>query len=407
MARVTTVILAGGQGTRLQPLTTHHCKPAIFYGGRYRLIDIPISNSINSNLRQIFILAQHLATEIEHHVHQTYHFESFKPATIDVLTPQEDHQGNRAWFEGTADAVRKNLSTLLSTDAEYFLILSGDQLYHMNFQSLIQFAVDHQSDLTIASIAVDEKDAKRMGLLRIDADYRVIDFVEKPKEPAILKKFEMTPGSYLGSMGIYVFRREALIDLLTTDLREDFGYHLIHTAVSKENTHAYIFEGYWEDIGTVASYYEANLSLTQQQPSLNIYDENNPIYACPVNLPGPRIESAQITKSILGEGSLIEASQIIHSILGLRCRVGRGTILKDSILIGNATYTPEYSIGEDCWIEKAIIDEKVRIGNRVRLINQKKIDYYDGDGVFIRDGIILVVAGTTLPDDFNLSGKLE
>ena len=419
MTRVATVILAGGQGTRLHPLTIHHSKPAVSYGGRYKLIDIPISNSINSDFRQIFILAQHLAGELQHHVSQTYHFDSFKPGSIDVLTPQQNEKGEQVWFEGNADAVRKNLSTLMGTNADYFLILSGDQLYNMNFQPMIQFAKMHQADLTIASIPITRKDADRMGLLRIDQNHKIIDFVEKPKDDALIDTYRLESSffsdckiqanknpMYLASMGIYVFKREALQSILTTDPRSDFGHHIIHTAVEMGKAYSFVFHGYWEDIGTVASYYEANLALTKGEANLNTYDEKNPIYACPVNLPGPRVESTQVINSILSEGCIIEAAQIIHSVVGIRCKIGRGTVLKDCVLIGNESYRSfdhnKYSIGEDCIIEKTIIDEKVKIGNRVKLINQQKLDHFDGNGIFIRDGIIIVTAETILPDDFIL-----
>lgn len=424
--QVATVILAGGQGTRLHPLTIHHSKPAVAYGGRYRLIDIPISNSINSDFRQIFVIAQYLSGELQHHISQTYHFDSFNPGSVDVLTPQDNEKGEKEWFKGTADAVRKNLSTILKSPADYFLILSGDQLYNINFQHMVAFAQEKNADLTIASLPVLEKEAGRMGLLKIDYDHHVVDFVEKPKESAILNQFVLqeefykackiaapSKNSFLGSMGIYVFKREALIALLQKDQREDFGYHLIATAVKAGQTFAYVYHGYWEDIGTVASYYEANLIMTEpEKGGLNTYDERNPIYTRPTFLPGPKIQSTKVVQSIICEGSVIEADEISHSIIGLRSHIKRGTVIRDTVMMGNHFYMApthqdrpipdDYSIGEDCLIEKAIIDEHVWIGNRVHLTNQKKIQHYDGDGIFIRDGIIIVTSGTRLPDDFKL-----
>jgi glucose-1-phosphate adenylyltransferase len=423
--QVATIILAGGQGTRLHPLTVNHSKPAVSYGGRYRLIDIPISNSINSDFRQIFVIAQYLSAELQHHISQTYQFDHFNPGSVDVLTPQENATGERQWFTGTADAVRKNLSTILKSTADYFLILSGDQLYNINFQSMVQCAVDNDADLTIASLPINNKDAKRMGLLQIDKTGKVVDFVEKPQEESILESFKLPPSffekwelktskkpSYLGSMGIYVFKRETLISLLTTDPRDDFGFHLISTAVKKGKTHAFLYNGYWEDIGTVASYYEANLMLTQSKEGLNTYDETNPIYTRATYLPGPKIESTHISQSIICEGSLIEAQEITHSIIGLRSYIKKGTIIRDTVMMGNHHYMPplhegkpmkiEYGIGENCLIERSIIDEHVRIGNNVKLINEKKLDRYEGNGIYIRDGIIIVTAGTHLPDGFIL-----
>ena len=423
--QVATIILAGGQGTRLHPLTVHHSKPAVSYGGRYRLIDIPISNSINSDFRQIFVIAQYLSSELQHHIGQTYQFDHFNPGSVDVLTPQENDKGEKQWFQGTADAVRNNLPTILKSAADYFLILSGDQLYNINFQSMLAFAQEKNADLTIASIPVLKKDAKRMGLLKIDGQGKILDFVEKPQEEELLKKFELTPtffsdwnvkpykeSCYLGSMGIYVFRRETLISLLHSDPRDDFGFHLITTAVKQKNTYSFLYHGYWEDIGTVASYYEANLMLTQDKNGLDTYDETNPIYTRPTYLPGPKIEHTKIHQSIICEGSIIEAAEISHSVIGLRSHIREGTIIRDTVMMGNHQYMPplhngkplkaDFCIGKNCLIEKAIIDEHVQIGNNVKLINEKKLDHHDGNGIFIRDGIIVVIAGTIIPDDFVL-----
>jgi len=413
--QVATIILAGGQGTRLHPLTVHHSKPAVSYGGRYKLIDIPISNSINSDFRQIFVIAQYLSAELQHHIAQTYQFDHFNPGSVDVLTPQENESGEKQWFTGTADAVRKNLPTILKSTADYFLILSGDQLYNINFQNMVAFAEKQDADLTIASIAVGKNEAKRMGLLNIDTNGKVLDFFEKPKEEDVLKHYEIplqkTP-SYLGSMGIYVFKRETLIELLTKDPRDDFGFHLITTAVKTGKTYAFLYNGYWEDIGTVASYYESNLMLTQPQNGLNTYDESNPIYTRATYLPGPKIYSTLISQSIICEGSIIEAKEISHSVIGLRSYIKKGTIIRDTVMMGNHHYMPpthegkpikiDFGIGENCLIVKAIIDEHVKIGNNVKLTNEKKLDRYEGDGIFIRDGIIIVTAGTHLPDGFVL-----
>lgn len=335
--QVATIILAGGQGTRLHPLTIHHSKPAVSYGGRYRLIDIPISNSINSDFRQIFVIAQYLSGELQHHINQTYRFDAFNPGSIDVLTPQENEKGEKMFFAGTADAVRQNLQTLLKSSADYFLILSGDQLYNIDFQSMVAFAIEKKAELTIAAIPVHEKDARRMGLLKIDLDCKVTEFVEKPKEVAILEEFllkdaffkerELEPANapvYLGSMGIYVFKRASLTELLRQDGRHDFGYHLIDTAVKKGKTAAFVFDGYWEDIGTVASYYEANLILNRSEKGLDTYDEKRPIYTRPTFLPGPKIKSTVIKDSIICEGSVIEAKEITNCIIGLRSHIKKG-----------------------------------------------------------------------------------
>jgi glucose-1-phosphate adenylyltransferase len=406
--QVATVILAGGQGKRLHPLTIHHSKPAVSYGGRYRLIDIPISNSLNSHFRQIFVIAQYLTAELHHHINQTYRFDPYHPGSIDLITPEENEKGEKNWFEGTADAVRKSLPTLLKSTADYFLILSGDQLYNIDFQKMVAFAKSQDADLTIASIPVSEKEAHRLGLLKVDTQARVIDFVEKPQDPALLKAFQYEkPRQFLGSMGIYVFKRESLIALLEQDQRPDFGYHLITTAVKTKKTAAFVYTGYWEDIGTIASYHQANLMLTSPKCGLETYDEKNPIYTRPTFLPGPRISRAKIDESIICEGCVIEAEEVSRSIIGLRTQIKKGTIIRDTVLMGNHFYPPSLSskptdswIGENCLIEKAIIDEHVQIGHNVKLTNQKKYETYDGEGIFVRDGIIIIPSGAKIPDSF-------
>lgn len=408
--RVTTVILAGGQGTRLSPLTLKRSKPAISYGGKYRLIDIPISNSLHSGFHQIFVIAQYLSAELQHHIQQTYHFSPLQQGAIDVLTPEEDAQGNKAWFEGTADAVRKSLPNLLKTEADYFLILAGDHLYNIDFQKLIDFARETEAEVTIASIPIAERETLRMGVVKVDPSQRVVDFVEKPKDPSLLSPFRHGQNPhhpYLGSMGIYVFQREALLRLLSDDPRPDFGHHLLSTAVKEFKTYAFIYDGYWEDIGTVASYYHANLLLTEERGGLNTYNRDKPIFTRSTFLPGPKVFSTHISRSVLCEGSVIEAAEISHSLIGLCSHIGRGTIVRDAVLMGNfgplypgTPLHPIHAIGENCLIEKAILDENVQIGNGVKLTNRKGLLHHEEGGLFVRDGIIIVTAGTILPDGF-------
>lgn len=403
---VATVILAGGQGSRLYPLTMHHAKPSVSYGGRYRLIDIPISNAINSHLQQVFVIAQYLSSELSHHIQQTY-----SPNKIEILTPLLNDQGEKILFEGTADAVRKNLSTLLQSKAEYFLILSGDQLYNMNFQPLLAFAKQSHADLTICSLPIKKREAFRMGLLKINENNDILEFVEKPTDPLILKKFQIghpSEENYLGSMGIYVFKRDSLIRFLKEDPRSDFGHHLIQTVVTGGKAKSFVFNGYWEDIGTIHSYYEANLILTEQKKGLETYDESNPIFTRPTFLPGPKIQNTKVHQSVLCEGSIIEAEEISHCIIGLRSQIKKGTILRKTVLMGNhcskeEKYLPkDFWIGENCHIENAIIDEHVRIGNNVKLINKNNIQTLDLKDIYIRDGIIIVTRGAIIPDYFEL-----
>jgi glucose-1-phosphate adenylyltransferase len=413
---VASIVLAGGQGTRLQPLTTMRCKPAVSFAGRFRLIDIPISNSLNSQIHQIFIISQYLANSLQHHIDDTYSPSSFHKGDLHILSPNLSSHGDN-WFKGTADAVRKNWDELEKTPVEYFLILSGDQLYNIDFVSMIEFAKKTHADLVIATLPVEEKDAKRMGLLKVSEEGRILDFYEKPQDPKILENFQLplklsSEKKYLGSMGIYVFKKEILGKLLK-ESGDDFGHDLIPLKVRKGNSFAYIYDGYWEDIGTIEAFYHANLALTEQKKErLDIYDAKNPIYSKNEFLPDPLIQGTKVSGSITSPGSVIEAKEIHHSIVGVSTKIHKGTIIKDSVILGNHFYpetcskekplTTYFSIGENCVIEKAIIDEHTFIGNNVRLINQNKLMRYDGDGIYIRDGIIVVPSGTKIPDGFIL-----
>lgn len=421
LKKVATIVLAGGQGTRLFPLTSIRCKPSVCFGGRYRLIDVPISNSLNAGISQIFVISQYFATELHQHIIGAYHLDLFRKGTLELLTPQETSKGME-WFKGTADAIRQTLDTILRCPAEWFLILSGDQLYNMDLLEMLSFAQKRDADLTIAALPVLEPEAKRMGLLKITSNNRIEDFYEKPQDKKILDRFVLSKGflkenhhttthtKYLGSMGIYVFKREALINILKQE-GEDFGRHLIPEFIKKGKCYSYIYHGYWEDIGTVASYYQANLILTEGK-GLNTYEENNRIYSSPQHLPSTLINGTRVKNSIISHGAIIEADEITHSVIGVRALIKRGTIIRDSVILGNRSYHPflervmphdqYYSIGEDCVIQKAIIDEETRIGNDVKLINKDQLDTYDGDGIYIRDGIIIVISGTELPDHFVL-----
>ena len=398
---VMSVILAGGQGTRLFPLTIKRCKPAVVFGSRYRLIDIPISNSLNSGIRHIGIISQYFAAELNHHIASTFHLDQFQQGWIDFLSPEETLE-KKVWFAGTADAVRQNLEHLFESSAEYFLILSGDQLYQMDYRLLVEFAIEKNADLVIASLPVCEKEAKRMGLLKIDKEYRIKEFFEKPSDPVVLDKFcfsnSFSEPHYLGSMGIYVFKREALASILK-EKGDDFGHDIIPLQLKKGNCFSYIFEGYWEDIGTVASFYHANLALLTKNSRLDLYNDKMPIYSEPLHLPGPIVTNTRVEQSILGQGSLIQAEEITRSLVGIRSHLGLGSILRDSIVLGAACSSSR--IGKHCLLEKTIIDENVTLGDDVRLTNLHQVSHFDGDGIYVRDGIIIVTTGTHLPNGFS------
>lgn len=421
LKKVATIILAGGQGTRLYPLTSTRCKPAVSFGGRYRLIDVPLSNSLNSNINQIFVVSQYFASELHQHILTTYQLDMFRTGGLELLTPQETSKG-KAWFKGTADAIRQSLDYILRSSAEWFLILSGDQLYNMDLLKMLNFASNKDADLVIASLPVLEPEAKRMGLLKINTLSTITEFYEKPQDPKILKEYELSPAflkengkpsgqiHYLASMGIYIFKRQALVEILEQG-GDDFGRDLIPKFIRRAKCCAYMHHGYWEDIGTVASYYQANLLLTEGK-GLNTYIDENRIYSAPQHVPNAMINGTLIKGSLIGQGAIIEAEEIVHSVIGVRALIKKGTIIRDSVIAGNRTYHPflnqvmpadqYYSIGENCLITKTIIDEECRIGNNVQLINKDNLDKYDGDGIFIRDGIIIVTSGTEVPDNFVL-----
>ncbi len=421
MSKVASIVLAGGQGTRLYPLTQTRCKPSVCFGGRYRLIDIPISNSLNAHIQRIFVISQYFATALQQHILETYQLDYFRQSKIQMLCPEET-PNRPSWFKGTADAVRQNIEHLDTAPVDYFLILSGDQLYNINFTEMLNFAKKEDVDLIIASIPVEENEAKRMGVLKIDGQCRILDFIEKPSDPKILKQFSLQKEflnghpilhpektHYLASMGIYIFKRQALFNLVK-EQGDDFGRDLIPIQVKKGKAGSYVYKGYWEDIGTIASYYHANLALTRRENCLNTYDDHNPIFTHPHNLPSPLIQDALINRSIIGQGAIIHAKEISGSIVGVRIKIDKGSIIRDSILLGtlfnnsqalqHAIAPESYSIGKNCILEKVILDEGASIGNNVQLTNKDNLKTFDGDGIFIRDGIIIVTSGTKIPDGF-------
>lgn len=422
MGRVATIILAGGEGKRLFPLTQKCCKPAINFGGRYRLIDVPISNAINSDCQKIFVVTQFLSTSLHRHIMRGYSHYGFDVKGIEILSP-EQKPGKSTWFEGTADAVRQNIDHLLEASADYFLILSGDQLYTIDFRKMLQVALTTKVDLVVASLPISETDCKRMGVLKTDDNGIITDFLEKPKDRSHLSGMEISSilkakllrngnsNNYLGSMGIYLFKKEALLSLLEEDKREDFGMHLLPTIIAKGNTATYLFDGYWEDIGTIESFYQANMGLTAALPAFNCYDETRPIFTSHSHLAAPKISASRIDHSIICEGSIINGCEINGSIIGPRTVLRPGCRIENSYLMGNDYYQrptatealPELlQVGKDCIISKTIVDKNVRIGDGVQLINKKKLSHYDGEGIYIRDGIIVVPNGASIPDGFIL-----
>lgn len=414
MKKVGCIVLSGGQGTRLFPLTKTRPKPGVPFGGYYRLIDFALSNAKHAQCGKIWVLTQFFSSPLHQHIYKTYtpHLHGH----LEILTAEERPAGYN-WYQGTADAVRQNIEYLKESSVDYFLILSGDQVYRLNFLPMLAFARQTDADLVIASVPVEEANARRMGLLRLDEDGAIRDFYEKPRDPTICARFscplnireQLRPSTthplFLGSMGIYLFKRDTLLRLLEEDPREDFGKHLIPSQVSRGNTFAYLYDGYWEDIGTLESFYHANLALTQSSPPFSFYTEQHPFHMEGMQLPPAKILQAKMTRSIVCAGSLIEGDEISSSLIGPRTFIKSETSVFDSYVMGNPSYTQEdkpITIGKRCCIRRAILDTNVSLGDDVTLVNRDNLETFDSPGVHIRDGIIVVSRGVHLPDGYTL-----
>ena len=412
ISHAATIVLAGGQGTRLFPLTQHRCKPDIAFGGKYRLVNIPISNSIHSGVEQIFVISQYFSSQLNTHISQTFPSHPLHASSIHFIYPEEKHAG-RQWYEGTADAIRKNIDLFSACPVDYFIILSGDQLYSMDLSRMLETIERAEAEMVVAAMPVCGGDAKRMGLLRIDRHHAITNFYEKPQDPAILNQFvydhDAASGArYLASMGIYIFKKDVLLGLLSSTQGNDFGKDLIpHQILHGQRNLCFLHEGYWEDIGTVKSFYEANLSLTQGQLALDLYDEAKPIYAQPHHFPAARFERATVEKSVICEGSLIDESHVIDSLIGPRVRIGKNCRIERCVILGNPVSDKlqpwplsSYTIGDHSTLEGVIVDEYAKIGKNVTLINRSGCECYDGEGIYVRDKIIIVPANTQLPDGY-------
>lgn len=415
MKGVVTAILGGGQGTRLWPLTEHRCKPAVPLGGKFRLIDIPISNSLHAGIESIYVVTQFNSASLHRHIGQAYRFDPFRGGFVDILAAEE-RLDRRDWYQGTADAIRQNLNHLNDSGARDVLILSGDQLYLMNIRSFAKLHRANEADLTIAVTAVPRDQAKGLGIMRVDAAGRIVEFVEKPQDDRVLDRltpdaatlrrlgFEAPEGSLLASMGIYVFRRSVLNELLVGTPARDFGKEVIPGAIAARRVFAFAYNGYWRDIGTIAAFHEASLELTHPLPPLNLYSPDFPIYTHSRFLPGSKINRCDVEQSILCEGSIISESRIAHSIVGIRAIVRAGASLERTIVMGAKEYESQrpsghavpIGIGKDCVVRNAIVDLNARIGDGSRLVNAKNVREADGEGYAIRGGIIVVKRGATI-----------
>lgn len=414
MEKVVTAILGGGQGTRLWPLTRHRAKPAVPIGGKFRLIDIPISNSLHANIDRIFVITQFNSASLHRHINQTYRFSAFSQGYVNILAAELTAE-RKDWYQGTADAVRQCLPRLLEPKPPEVLILSGDQLYLMNIAELVQTHRTRGADLTIAVKPVSRAEASAFGILRLDPTGRIIEFHEKPKraeELDVLALDEQTqaglgfpapPGSYLASMGIYIFKQEVLRELLVGSSTLDFGREVIPQALGNYQVFAYPYEGYWTDIGTIPSFHQANLDLTLALPPLNLYDPELRIFTHPRFLPGTKINECYVRYSVLGEGSILSASSISDSIIGIRSVVRPGSVIERTVMMGADTWEPDGAdpiprgVGHDCHIRNAIIDFNARIGDGCRLLNADGVQDADNENWTIRDGIIVVPKNAVIP----------
>ena len=417
MERIVTAILGGGQGSRLWPLTRHRAKPAVPVGGKFRLIDIPISNSLHAGIDRIFVITQFNSASLHRHISQTYRFSAFSLGFVNILAAEQTID-RRDWYQGTADAVRQCLPRLVEADPSEVLILSGDQLYLMNIEELVRTHRERGADITVAVKPVTREEASAFGILRLDPSGRIVEFVEKPKEAAQLDAialddqtqaalgFPAPPGSYLASMGIYIFKPEVLNDLLVGTSTVDFGREVIPQALAPYRVYAYPHGGYWTDIGTIPSFHQANLDLTLPLPPLNLYDPELRIFTHPRFLPGTKVNECSVRYSILSEGSILSGSHIADSIIGIRAVVRSGSVIERSIVMGANNWENDpppdngqipIGIGRDCHLRNTIIDFNARIGDGCKLINAEGIENADSEHWSIRDGIIVVHKNALIP----------
>ena len=406
------VILGGGQGTRLQPLTKVRAKPAVPLGGKYRLVDIPISNCINSHIRQILLLTQFNSVSLHDHVFSTYQFDHFhdKHNFIRILAAQQTPD-LELWYQGTADAVRRNLNYILNEKPDYVIILSGDQLYRMDFRDVLAEHILHKAELTICTKPVSRKEANELGIMKINKEQQIVEFLEKPGSDRDIQDFKSplyNGEQYLASMGFYIFNLSVLREVLQAKDHKDFGKHVIPNAINNYSVYSYIFDGYWKDIGTIGNFWEANLALTELNPQFSFYDVVAPIYTHMRYLPPSKINCCDLNRCLLSDGCIISGHRLLNSIIGVRQRIGTGTVVEYSILMGADDYEEiedddiPMGIGKDCYIRNAIIDKDARIGDGVYISPEGKKDGDETDMYVVRDGIIVIPKGTRIPSGTHL-----
>lgn len=419
---VMAIILGGGRGTRLFPLTDHRSKPAVPVGGKYRLVDIPISNCLNSGVKRIYVLTQFNSASLNRHIKNTYNFDVFSNGFVDILAAEQTAQ-NTDWFQGTADAVRQSIHHMENHSYEYVLILSGDQLYQMDYSEMLDLHIKQQADLTVATIPVVDHDATGFGIMKTNSNGLIDSFVEKPALEELDKWKSEVPDpyqsqgrNYLASMGIYIFNRETLIRLFNENPNAtDFGKEIIPKTLNEGmRVCSFEFGKYWTDIGTIRSFFEANLSLADTVPEFNLYDNDAYIYTRARLLPASKIMGTTMENCLMAEGCIIEASRIVRSVIGIRSRIAKGTTIENSIIMGNDSFQsqafieaavptePPMGIGQRCYISNCIIDMNVSIGNDVRIVGGEHLEDGDYSFHYVREGIVIVKKGTIIPDGTHL-----
>ena len=411
------IVMGGGAGTRLFPLTQKRAKPAVPLAGKYRLVDIPISNCLNSGFRQVYVLTQFNSESLHRHITGSYKFDSFTKSFVEILAAQQTPEGAR-WYQGTADAVRQNLHYFLERPYNHYIILSGDQLYRMDYGDLLQAHLQSGADVTLGTTPVDRQAASSFGILHSDAKRHIFRFEEKPRDPKLLDELRIPPDLlnelgrpadaelYQGSMGIYVFNRQILIDALAND-HDDFGKHIIPASLQKYKVFAYIFQDYWEDIGTVRAFFEANLALTDPVPTFNFFDRINPIYTQQRFLPASKVSGTQVQRAIISDGCIITDAHIDRAVIGIRSVIESGATIRNSVLMGADFYqdeapesrpgSPPLGIGRRCHIDGAIIDKNARIGEGVVITPDGKAQNVDAEYYCVRDGVVVVPKDAVIP----------
>jgi glucose-1-phosphate adenylyltransferase len=418
LQRTLAIIMGGGAGTRLFPLTKDRAKPAVPLGGKYRIVDIPISNCLNSGLRSIYVLTQFNSMSLHRHIQASYKFDNFSRSFVDILAAQQTPAGSQ-WYQGTADAVRQNMRYFLERPYDYYLILSGDQLYRMDFRALLHQHIKFGADITLATKPVAQHQVSEFGIMQSGVDRRITGFIEKPADESELQEMKMSRellraiGSneeeelFQASMGIYVFNRNVLIESLTSDLF-DFGKHIIPSSIKDRHVSAFIFKGYWEDIGTIRAFYEANLDLTDVVPEYSFFEPDSPIYTHPRFLPGSKINGATLRQAIISDGCIISDAHLERCVVGIRSVIQSGATIRNSIVMGadyfelgqtDSSQLP-IGIGRNCVVDRAIIDKNARIADGVVITPEGKPPNFDADNYFIRDGIVVIPKNAVIPAGF-------